>query len=94
LAEWELDSPRVEAILEGRHAAAEVIEERILVPAAIYEWKASEADRERALGVQLENRKKFLDAFSRGLAVVGFVRDAEGNGVFELGTLSSKDRQD
>lgn len=93
LAEWELDSPRVEAILEGRHAAAEVIEERILVPAAIYEWKASEADRERALGVQLENRKKFLDAFSRGLAVVGFVRDAEGNGVFELGTLSSKDRQ-
>jgi predicted GNAT superfamily acetyltransferase len=94
LAEWELDSPRVEAILEGRHAAAEVIKERILVPAAIYEWKASEADRERALGVQLENRKKFLDAFSRGLAVVGFVRDAEGNGVFELGTLSSKDRQD
>ena len=72
LAEWELDSPRVEAILEGRHAAAEVIEERILVPAAIYEWKASEADRERALGVQLENRKKFLDAFSRGLAAVSY----------------------
>jgi len=36
LAEWELDSPRVEAILEGRQAAGEVIEERILVPAAIY----------------------------------------------------------
>jgi hypothetical protein len=36
----------------------------------------------------MENRRKFLDAFSRGLAVIGFVRDAEGNGSFELGHLS------
>jgi predicted GNAT superfamily acetyltransferase len=86
VAEWELDSPRVEAFLEGRPVDNGVIEERILVPASIYEWKASEADRERALGVQLENRSKFLEAFSRGLAVVGFVRDADGNGVFELGS--------
>jgi predicted GNAT superfamily acetyltransferase len=93
IAEWELDSPRVEAFLEGRPAVEEVIEERILVPAAIYEWKASEAGHNRALAVQLENRSKFLNAFSRGLTVVGFARDAEGNGVFELGTLTSKDRQ-
>jgi predicted GNAT superfamily acetyltransferase len=88
LAEWQLESPRVRAILEGRPAAEHAIEERILVPASIYEWKASEAGRERALAVQLENRRKFLQAFSRGLAVVGFVRDAEGNGVFELGPLT------
>jgi predicted GNAT superfamily acetyltransferase len=94
VAKWELDSPRVEAVIEGRPVDNGVIEERILVPASIYEWKASEADRERALGVQLENRRKFLEAFSRGLAVVGFVRDAEGNGIFELGTLLSKNRQD
>ena len=62
------------------------IEERIQVPASIYEWKASEAGRELALAVQLENRRKFQQAFSRGLAVVGFARDAEGNGVFELGS--------
>jgi predicted GNAT superfamily acetyltransferase len=87
LAEWQLDSPRVKAVLEGRPAAARVIEERIPVPAAIYEWKASEAGRERALAVQLENRRKFQQAFSQGLAVLGFVRDAEGNGVFELGPI-------
>jgi hypothetical protein len=32
------------------------------------------------------NRKKFQQAFSRGLAVVGFDRDADGNGIFELGS--------
>jgi hypothetical protein len=88
VAEWALDSPRVNAILEGRPAAAQVIEERILVPAAIYQWKASKADRKRALAVQMENRKKFQQAFSRGLAVVGFTLDAERNGVFELGPLT------
>jgi predicted GNAT superfamily acetyltransferase len=87
LAEWHLDSPRVQAILDRRPAAVQAIEERILVPASIYQWKASEAGRERALGVQLENRRKFQQAFSQGLAVLGFVRDAEGNGVFELGPL-------
>ena len=85
LAEWRLDSPRVKAIVEGRATVAQVIEERIQVPASIYQWKASEADRERALAVQLENRRKFQQAFSQGLAVLGFTLDEEGNGVFELG---------
>jgi predicted GNAT superfamily acetyltransferase len=89
VAEWWMDSPRVQAALEATLAVApianEKIEERILVPATIYEWKASEAGRDRALAVQLENRGKFQRAFSRGLAVVGFTRDAEGNGIFELG---------
>jgi predicted GNAT superfamily acetyltransferase len=92
LAEWELDSPRVQAIVEGRPAAARVAAEcvqiRIHVPASIYAWKSSETCRERALAVQLENRRKFQQAFSQGLAVLGFVRDAEGNGVFELGPLT------
>jgi predicted GNAT superfamily acetyltransferase len=85
LAEWALDSDRVRAVLEGRPVVASKIEERILVPESIYKWKASEADRGQALAVQLENRRKFQQAFSQGLAVLGFVRDAEGNGVFELG---------
>ena len=85
VAEWHLDSARVAAILEGRPSAEHTIEERILVPASIYEWKASEAERERAIAVQLENRSKFQQAFSQGLAVLGYSRDAEGNGVFELG---------
>ena len=88
LAEWELDSPRVEAISARRQAAVEKIEERILVPASIDQWKAHESTRERALTVQIENCQKFQQAFSRGLAVIGFSRDTEGNGVFELGRLS------
>jgi predicted GNAT superfamily acetyltransferase len=90
LAEWELDSPRVKGILAGNKTAGQIpeerVKERIVVPASIYQWKASESGKERALAVQLENRRKFQHAFSQGLAVLGFVRDAEGNGVFELGT--------
>ncbi|MFZ0744204.1 MAG: GNAT family N-acetyltransferase [Terracidiphilus sp.] len=88
VAEWHLSSPRVRSILDGRPRTAYNIEERILVPSCIYEWKTSEAGRERALEVQLENRCKFQQAFSQGLAVLGFVRDAEGNGIFELGSLT------
>lgn len=88
LAEWELDSPRVEALIAPRPAAACAIEERILVPAAIDGWKANEVTRKRVFDMQLENRLKFQQAFSRGLAVLGFSLDAEGNGVYELGLLS------
>ena len=87
VAEWELDSPRVRDLLEGRPAEVNVIEEQILVPASIYQWKASDTDRERALTVQMENRRKFQQAFSQGLVVLGFSVDAEGNGIFELGAL-------
>jgi len=88
LAEWELDSHRVRAILARQPANKYAIEERILVPASISEWKAAENGRERALAVQLENRRKFQQAFSQGLAVLGFALDAEGNGVFELGSIA------
>jgi predicted GNAT superfamily acetyltransferase len=85
LAEWELDSPRVQASFDSRTIARHVIEERILVPASIEQWKASDTGRERAIAVQTENRQKFQQAFARELTVLGFSRDAEGNGVFELG---------
>ena len=88
VAEWHLDSPRVKAILAGEAPAGLVVDERITVPASIYRWKASEQDRGRALAVQLENRRKFQQAFARGLAVLGFERDSDGNGIFELGSLT------
>jgi hypothetical protein len=55
------------------------------VPRAVSEWKASSVSK--ALAVQTENRQRFLDAFSRGLAVTGFRTDSEGNGTFELARL-------
>jgi len=88
LAEWRLDSPHVRAILNGRGQPSLTIEERIVVPAAIYEWKASESERDRALSVQMENRSRFQRAFSEGLAVVAFTRDTDRNGIFELGQPS------
>jgi predicted GNAT superfamily acetyltransferase len=88
IAEWYLDSDRVNEVLEGRHAVSYKIEERIVVPAAIYEWKASAGGREQALALQSENRIKFQTAFAEGLAVVSFKRESDGSGVFELGHWS------
>ena len=85
VAEWYIDSDRVQRFAEGRTAPHHAIEERIAVPASIYAWKASDADRPRALEIQLENRRRFQAAFARGLAVLGFQRDNEGNGFYLLG---------
>jgi predicted GNAT superfamily acetyltransferase len=89
VAEWYLDSPRVNAATAGKADAEYRIEERITVPASIYQWKASDKDRERATAVQLENRGRFQQAFAHGLAVVGFERDAEGNGIYQLAQFAA-----
>ncbi|MGB8259504.1 MAG: GNAT family N-acetyltransferase, partial [Terracidiphilus sp.] len=85
VAEWHLESERVERFHAGAPASRQAIEERIVVPAGISTWKGSDRDRDRALAVQLENRSRFQAAFAQGLAVIGFHRDADGNGYFELG---------
>jgi predicted GNAT superfamily acetyltransferase len=85
VAEWYLDSPRVRNRAEEHPTEKYAIEKRIVVPASINEWKSTEATRGRAEAVQLENRRKFLEAFNEGMTVLGFLRDADGNGVFELG---------
>jgi predicted GNAT superfamily acetyltransferase len=85
VAEWWLKSKRVEKLLgEGRRPEFETLK-TISVPAQVYEWKASAATRERALEVQECNRKDFLQAFSDGLAVLGYDRDPQGAGKFLLG---------
>ena len=43
VAVWQLDSLRVEAAIEGRPAGVHEVMRRIPIPAAIYEWKASDA---------------------------------------------------
>jgi predicted GNAT superfamily acetyltransferase len=84
-AEWYLRSAHVDAALVGTLTKPRTIEETILLPREISEWKSSEDQINRALAVQKENRQRFQAAFSRGLAVTGFRRDADGNGIFELG---------
>lgn len=85
VAEWAMNSERVEHALARQVAAPFSVEEEITVPAAIYAWKASEADRERAREVQSRNREIFEKAFAAGFAVLGFRRMPHGDGVFELG---------
>lgn len=84
IAEWWLNSRRVRQLLEGRQSIDVKAAELIKVPARIAEWKADPASRDRAGETQLANREKFLSAFSRGLAVLGYKRDQEGNGSFLL----------
>jgi len=86
-AEWCMDSDRVKATLNGAPIAPLEIQETIMVPKAIAQWKASAEGVSRARAVQADNRNRFLNAFARGLAVTGFQVDAEGNGTFELARL-------
>lgn len=74
LAEWWLNSERVQSILAGGRDGAHPTLERVAVPADIGEWKA--ADPKRARAVQKEIAAHCLDAFGRGLAVVGLERGA------------------
>jgi predicted GNAT superfamily acetyltransferase len=89
-AEWHLRSARVEAALNGNSKKSGIVEETIQVPHEIGEWKVSEEHFDRALAVQRENYQRFQAAFSRGLAVIGFRRDADGNGIFELGPFENE----
>jgi predicted GNAT superfamily acetyltransferase len=90
IAEWWLQSRRVETLLATGKNLPMVAESSIEVPAQIYDWKAAPETRGQAQQVQERNREQFLRAFSRGLAVVGYERDATGNGTFLLGYWDEK----
>jgi predicted GNAT superfamily acetyltransferase len=85
IAEWWIRSRRMQLTLDtGRHPAI-TVSETIEVPKEIYEWKSNPEFRAKAADVQSRNREKFQSAFSRGLGVLGYERDPEGNGKFLLG---------
>ncbi len=86
-AEWNLDSPAVAALLDGKPATGNEkakAAEKITLPAEISQWKQNA--REKAQELQLKNRALFQSAFSRGLAVIGFEIDEGGNGSYLLDT--------
>ena len=85
VAEWWLKSKRVNALLSGEALPRCKPQLTIEVPAEISNWKASETDRGRAKELQTQNRELFLQAFGNGSAVLGYERDAQGNGKFLLG---------
>jgi predicted GNAT superfamily acetyltransferase len=85
IAEWWLKSKRVETLLATGKNPPIQRESSIDVPAQIYDWKAAPETRAKARQVQEGNREQFLRAFADKLAVLGYERDAEGNGKFILG---------
>jgi predicted GNAT superfamily acetyltransferase len=82
VAEWWLDSQRVNAVLAGDPPIAK-IERGIEVPASIYDWK--KVGDPRAKEIQSTYRTEFQKNFAQGLAVLRYERDAENNGRFLLG---------
>ena len=90
IAEWWLKSKRVESLLANGKNAPIRTESTIGVPAEIYDWKAAAGTRAKAQQVQERNREQFLRAFADGYAVLGYERDAKGNGKFLLGRWDEK----
>jgi predicted GNAT superfamily acetyltransferase len=90
VAEWWLQSERVTAVLRDGRRPPFSVKESIAVPAQIYDWKAILETRSRAQEVQNRNRESFVKAFEQGLAVLGYERDAAGNGKFLLGCWDEK----
>ena len=85
VAEWWLKSKRVATLLlTGQHPSIRE-EARVDVPAEIYAWKADPAMRSKAAQTQLRNRELLQAAFSGGLSCLGYLRDADGDGCFQLG---------
>jgi len=90
IAEWWLKSKRVETLLVKGTNPLFRPDSQIAVPAQVYAWKASPETRDKAQQVQERNREQFLGTFSKGLAVLGYERDTEGNGKFLLGHWDEK----
>ena len=87
-AEWWLNSKRVTTLLQNGHTPKLAAETKIDVPSEIYSWKA--AKDPRASEVQSRNRELFQQYFKSGLSVIGYERDAAGNGSFLLGHWDEK----
>ncbi len=88
-AEWWLRSQRVQRLLspESASPAAAPLQamEQVAVPAEIYQWKASPQHREAARAVQARNADALESGFVRGLAVLGYQRNENGDGSYRLG---------
>jgi len=84
VAEWWLASPQAEAIIAGRVPDRQV-EERLEVPSDIANIRRQEPRRAREIQRSLGAR--LMDAFDRGMAVIGFERSPQ-SGTYLLGKWS------
>jgi predicted GNAT superfamily acetyltransferase len=86
IAEWWVNSKRVEAIINSQSYQREPVVDRIPVPSDIAEIR--HRDAKRASEIQQGVSTHFLSAFLRDLAVTGFER-TQDSGVYLLGPWQS-----
>jgi predicted GNAT superfamily acetyltransferase len=87
VAEWYVNSARVEAIVDRGETVARLAETTIEVPAQIDQWRRQ--DIEKARQAQDRIRNQFQQLLASGVGVVGYRRTA-GGGVFELGRFENQ----
>ena len=87
VAEWDLNSARVRAVLAGPPILHEEVIERVAVPNDIAELRQHHPKRARE--IQLALSGAFLAHFQQGLAVTGFARTPE-SGVYLFSQWPSK----
>jgi predicted GNAT superfamily acetyltransferase len=86
IAEWWISTPRVKAVLEGRHFQNNAVEARISIPSDIAAIRVH--DSARARDIQRKASEQFRAAFDAGLAVIGFEK-SEQAGTYLLGKWES-----
>ena len=85
IAEWWLKSNRVKDLLQsGKQPGFQPVRQ-VNIPGQIYSWRSSETDLPKAAEVQKRNREELVQAFSQGLAVLGYQRGEADNGSYLLG---------
>jgi predicted GNAT superfamily acetyltransferase len=78
VAEWWMQSRRVETVLERNRRPEFEVLERVAIPGEIYRWK-DEGD-ERARELQTQVRERLQACFRAGLAVLGYERGRAAGG--------------
>ena len=86
IAEWWLDSPRANAMIQGQRFERPPAEARISIPADIEQLRRTDPKRTRE--IQKRAGEEFAACFARGLAVIGFERSKEA-GTYLLGKWES-----
>jgi len=87
VAEWYVNSPRVQAIVDRGEAVEKRWEAAVEVPVQIDEWRQRELERARQ--AQDGIRARFQQLFAEGLGVVGYQRTEKG-GAFQLGRFEDQ----
>lgn len=86
VAEWWIESPRVQAFCDGQPFQRSMTDAQIMIPANIGYLR--EHDGTRAREIQADVGRQFQQHFGAGLAVIGYERNEEG-GTYLLGQWES-----